>query len=69
MGSELVGYARVSTRDQDLTAQHHALQALGVPEARIYVDHELTVDQQGAGGSGIAHPLQRAPSGHARQSG
>ena len=42
MASELVGYARVSTRDQDLTAQHNALQALGVPETRVYVDHGLT---------------------------
>ena len=42
MAQELVGYARVSTRDQDLTAQRTALQALGVPEQRVYVDHGLT---------------------------
>ena len=42
MASELVGYARVSTREQDLTAQRQALTALGVAEDRLYVDHGLT---------------------------
>jgi Resolvase, N terminal domain len=37
-----IGYARVSTVDQDLTAQHEALAALGVDPIRIYVDHSLT---------------------------
>jgi DNA invertase Pin-like site-specific DNA recombinase len=37
-----IGYARVSTEAQDLTAQRNALTALGVAEARIYVDHGLT---------------------------
>lgn len=37
-----VGYARVSTAEQDLTAQRTALTALGVEEARVYVDHGLT---------------------------
>lgn len=37
-----IGYARVSTRDQDLEAQRAGLVALGVDEARIYVDHGLT---------------------------
>jgi DNA invertase Pin-like site-specific DNA recombinase len=37
-----VGYARVSTTGQDLTAQRHALTALGVTEERVYVDHGLT---------------------------
>ena len=39
MSGLLIGYARVSTDAQDLTAQRDALQALGV---RVYVDHGLT---------------------------
>ena len=35
----LVGYARVSTHDHDLTAQCDALAALGVSVERTYVDH------------------------------
>lgn len=38
----LIGYARVSTDEQDLTAQRHALAALGVASDRVYVDHGLT---------------------------
>src|SRR6478735_1883308 len=38
----LIGYARCSTAQQDLTAQHDGLTALGVSPARIYVDHGLT---------------------------
>jgi DNA invertase Pin-like site-specific DNA recombinase len=41
--SELtIGYARVSTDEQDLAAQRDALVALGVAEDRVYVDHGLT---------------------------
>src|SRR5215210_3314980 len=42
MAPLLIGYARVSTDEQDLTAQPEALAALGVSPDRIYVDHELT---------------------------
>ena len=42
MSALLVGYARVSTHDQDLTAQRDALARLGVSADRIYVDHGLT---------------------------
>ncbi|AWB88117.1 recombinase family protein [Mycetocola zhujimingii] len=37
-----VGYARVSTAQQDLTVQREALQALGVDEKHVHVDHGLT---------------------------
>jgi len=38
----LIGYARCSTDEQDLTAQRATLTALGVTEDRIYLDHGLT---------------------------
>jgi DNA invertase Pin-like site-specific DNA recombinase len=38
MNELLVGYARVSTEQQDLTSQHNGLHALGVGDDRIYVD-------------------------------
>jgi DNA invertase Pin-like site-specific DNA recombinase len=37
-----VGYARVSTEQQDLTSQRNGLYALGVGDDRIYVDHRPT---------------------------
>jgi DNA invertase Pin-like site-specific DNA recombinase len=42
MTALLIGYARVSTDQQDLTSQRHGLAALGVADNRIYVDHGLT---------------------------
>jgi DNA invertase Pin-like site-specific DNA recombinase len=42
MSALLVGYARCSTDQQDLTAQRDALLGLGVQVERIYVDHGLT---------------------------
>ena len=42
MGEVLVGYARCSTEDQDLTAQRGALLRLGVPAGRVYTDHGRT---------------------------
>lgn len=38
----LIGYARVSTTHQDLTAQHDGPHKLGVDDMNIYVDHGLT---------------------------
>ncbi len=38
----LIGYARCSADQQDLTAQRDGLLALGVDPARVYVDHGLT---------------------------
>ena len=38
----LIGYARCSTDEQDLTVQREGLAALGVTPDRIYVDHGLT---------------------------
>ncbi len=42
MDALLIGYARVSTDEQDLTVQPNALGGLGVAGERIYVDHGLT---------------------------
>lgn len=42
MTPTLIGYARCSTDEQDLTAQRAALRQLGVGEDRIYLDQGLT---------------------------
>ena len=42
MSGLFIGYARVSTEEQDLTAQRNGLTELGVDLERIYVDHGLT---------------------------
>lgn len=42
MPKTLVGYARCSTDEQDLTAQRATLVELGVAPNRIYIDHGLT---------------------------
>jgi DNA invertase Pin-like site-specific DNA recombinase len=42
MTALLIGYARVSTDAQDLTAQREGLLALGVEPGPLYVDHGLT---------------------------
>jgi DNA invertase Pin-like site-specific DNA recombinase len=42
MTALLVGYARVSTDQQDLTSQRDGLAALGVAANRVYVDQGLT---------------------------
>lgn len=50
MSGLLIGYARVSTDEQDLTAQRDALAALDVAPERIYVDHGLTGTNRGRPG-------------------
>lgn len=42
MAGTLIGYARCSIDEQDLTAQRSALEALGVKPDRLYLDHGLT---------------------------
>ena len=42
MSAHIVGYARVSTSEQDLTVQQNQLAALGVPADLLYTDHGLT---------------------------
>jgi DNA invertase Pin-like site-specific DNA recombinase len=42
MDETLIGYARCSTDEQDLTAQRQALLALGVAADRVYIDHGIS---------------------------
>ncbi|MDH6237816.1 recombinase family protein [Cryobacterium sp. CG_9.6] len=42
MDELLIGYAHVSTNEQDLTVQQNALERLGVRSNLIYTDHGLT---------------------------
>ena len=42
MDALLIGYARVSTEEQDLTAQRDALADLGVGAERTHMDQGLT---------------------------
>lgn len=56
----LIGYARVSTEEQDLTAQRDGLQRLGVEPSRIYVDHGLTGTNRARPGLREALPACRA---------
>jgi DNA invertase Pin-like site-specific DNA recombinase len=42
MDETLIGYARCSTDEQDLTAQREALHALGVPPDRVYIDRGIS---------------------------
>src|SRR5690606_134869 len=42
MTATLIGYARCSTAEQDLTAQRQALETMGVDPRRVYVDQGVT---------------------------
>jgi DNA invertase Pin-like site-specific DNA recombinase len=56
----LVGYARCSTDEQDLTAQRALLRGLGVAEERIYLDHGLSGTKRDRPGLGQALAAVRA---------
>src|SRR5919206_1571088 len=60
MDALLIGYARVSTDEQDLTAQREALAALGVSIERMYVDHGLTGTNRDRPGLALALAARRA---------
>ncbi|WP_019813105.1 recombinase family protein [Saccharomonospora saliphila] len=46
MSETIIGYARCSTDEQDLTAQRQRLAELGVTSERMYLDHGLTGTQR-----------------------
>ena len=56
MNELLIGYPRVSTYEQDLTAQRNALVKLGVDDRNIYTDHGLTGTNGNAPGSASHSP-------------
>ena len=60
MNELLVGYARLSTEEQDLTAQRNGLCALGVGDDRIYVDHGLAGTDRDRPGRWLALAACRA---------
>jgi resolvase-like protein len=53
MSGLLIGYARVSAEEQDLTAQRDGLEQLGVEPSRIYVDRGCTHNGTATGDSGL----------------
>ena len=61
MSALLVGYARCSTDQQDLTAQRDGLLTLGVEAERIYVDHGLTGTNRER--PGLREALAACPAG------
>lgn len=60
MAELLIGYARVSTSEQDLATQQAALTALGVLPENLYVDHGLTGTNRERPGLGKALAAVRA---------
>lgn len=60
MSGLLIGYARVSTTEQDLATQQASLTALGVLPENLYVDHGLTGTNRERPGLGKALAAVRA---------
>jgi hypothetical protein len=58
----LIGYARVSTNDQDLTAQKNALVALGVTPEKTFTDQGLTGANRAR--PGLREALAACRAGH-----
>jgi DNA invertase Pin-like site-specific DNA recombinase len=61
MDETLIGYARRSTDEQDLTAQRQALHALGVPPDRVYIDHGISGTKRDR--PGLDQPLAAVHTG------